>query len=77
LPVVSQQNDSITFAFYDQAYSGFPEDLMNYATYKFSAECGTPQWTSRLVPIPYNSPAPIMLVNHVYWNLGALVKTAA
>ncbi|KAG0652612.1 Galactose mutarotase [Hyphodiscus hymeniophilus] len=75
--VVSQQNDSITFAFYDQAYQGFPGDVMNYATYTVSTECGTPRWTSRLVSIPFNSPTPIMLANHVYWNLGASVNTAA
>ena len=75
--VVAQQNDSITFAFYDQAYQGFPGDVMNYATYTLSSECGTPRWTSRLVSIPFNSPTPIMLANHVYWNLGASINTAA
>ena len=76
--VVSQQSDSITFAFYDQAYSGFPGDVMNYATYTLGASAaGAPRWTTRLVSIPFNCPTPIMLSNHVYWNLGASVNTAA
>lgn len=75
--IVSQQSDSITFAFYDQAYQGFPGDVINYATYTLSSNQGTPRWTSRLVSIPLNSPTPIMLANHIYWNLGAFVNTAA
>ena len=50
---------------------------MNYATYALPSEYGTPQWTSRLVSIPFNSPTSIMLANHVYWNLGVSVNTAA
>jgi aldose 1-epimerase len=75
--VVALLNDSITFAFYDYAYQGFPGDVMNYATYTLSSHGGSPRWTSRLVSLPLNSPTPIMLANHVYWNLGASVNTAA
>jgi len=75
--VVSQQNNSITFSFYDQAYQGFPGDVINYATYTLTNNYGIPRWTSRLVSIPLNSQTPIMLANHVYWNLGAFVNSAA
>jgi aldose 1-epimerase len=75
--VVSQKNDSITFSFYDQAYQGFPGDVINYATYTLTNNYGVPRWTSRLVSIPLNAPTPIMLANHVYWNLGAFVNSAA
>ena len=37
----------------------------------------TNQWTSRLVSIPLDEPTPIMLANHVYWNLGAFVNSEA
>ena len=40
---------------------------MNYATYSVSAS----QWTSRLISIPLDAPTPLMLANHVYWNLDA------
>ena len=72
--VVDCQTDSITFMLYDKAYQGFPGDVITYATYTLSEG---PRWTSRLVSIPLNDPTPIMLANHVYWNLGAFVNTAA
>jgi aldose 1-epimerase len=72
--VVNFQSDTITFMFYDQAYQGFPGDVINYATYTLSEG---PRWTSRLISIPLNNPTPIMLANHVYWNVGAFVNTAA
>lgn len=72
--VVDYQTDSITFMLYDKAFQGFPGDVINYATYTLSEG---PRWTSRLVSIPLNDPTPIMLANHVYWNLGAFVNTAA
>lgn len=68
--VVYQSPDTITFMFYDRAYQGFPGDVIKYATYTVSAG---PRWTSRLISIPLNAPTPIMLANHVYWNLGAFV----
>ncbi|KAF2166055.1 hypothetical protein M409DRAFT_23783 [Zasmidium cellare ATCC 36951] len=72
--VVSHTMDSITFMFYDQALQGFPGDLVNIATYTVSKG---PRWTSRLVSIPLNKKTPVMLSNHIYWNLGAFVNSAA
>ena len=60
--------------FYDAAYQGFPWDVINFATYTLSAG---PRWTSRLVSIPLNEATPIMLSNHVYWNLGAFINERA
>ena len=40
---------------------------LTYATYTLTSK----RWTSRLVSIPLDQPTPIMLANHVYWNLDA------
>ncbi|KAL8896714.1 MAG: hypothetical protein Q9207_007571 [Kuettlingeria erythrocarpa] len=71
--VVSANTTSVTFSLLDQAYEGFPGTVITFATYTVSAG---PTWTSRLVSIPLDKPTPIMLANHVYWNLGAFVDTA-
>ncbi|KAL8833158.1 MAG: hypothetical protein Q9170_004460 [Blastenia crenularia] len=71
--VVSANASSVTFSLLDQAFEGFPGNVVTYATYTVSAG---PTWTSRLVSIPLDEPTPIMLANHVYWNLGAFVDTA-
>ncbi|EMC99907.1 hypothetical protein BAUCODRAFT_354698 [Baudoinia panamericana UAMH 10762] len=68
--VASVTGNSITFVFYDQAQSGFPGDLLNVATYTLTDDAA---WISRLTSIPLNDATPIMLANHVYWNLGAFV----
>ena len=60
--------------FYDAGFQGFPGDLINFATYSLSSG---PRWTSRLVSIPLNKATPVMLSNHVYWNVGAFVNQAA
>ncbi|KAI4108863.1 MAG: hypothetical protein LQ339_001981 [Xanthoria mediterranea] len=68
--VVAANASSVTFSLLDQAFEGFPGNVMTYATYSVSAG---PRWTSRLVSIPLDEPTPIMLATHVYWNLGAFV----
>ncbi|KAK3116847.1 hypothetical protein LTR53_002341 [Teratosphaeriaceae sp. CCFEE 6253] len=72
--VASVTGNSITFVFYDQAQQGFPGDLLNVATYTLTDE---PAWVSRLISIPLNEATPVMLANHVYWNLGAFVDEQA
>ena len=72
--VVSSNTSSITFSLFDYGYEGFPGNVITYATYTVSEG---PRWTSRLVSIPLDEPTPIMLANHVYWNLGAFVDTTA
>ena len=71
--VVSSNTSTITFSFLDQALSGFPGTVITYATYTVTAG---PQWTARLVSIPLDEPTPIMLANHVYWNLDAFANPA-
>ncbi|MCJ1244798.1 hypothetical protein MMC30_001998 [Trapelia coarctata] len=71
--VVSANATSITFSLLDEAFEGFPGNIITYATYTVSPN----RWTSRLVSIPLDEPTPIMLANHVYWNLGAFVNSEA
>ncbi|KAF2720893.1 aldose 1-epimerase [Polychaeton citri CBS 116435] len=72
--VASYTGNSITFTLYDEAYQGFPGDVLNIATYTLGDDAS---WTSRMVSIPLNEATPIMLANHVYWNLGAFVNKEA
>ena len=72
--VASVTGNSITFSFYDAAQSGFPGDVLNLATYTLTDDAS---WISRMVSIPMNEATPIMLANHVYWNLGAFVDKQA
>jgi len=72
--VASVTGNSITFVFYDEAQSGFPGDVLNVATYTLT---DAPSFISRLVSIPLNDQTPIMLANHIYWNLGAYVDQNA
>lgn len=69
--VVSANETTITFSLLDQGFEGFPGTIITFATYTVSAG---PQWTSRLVSIPLDEPTPIMLANHVYWNLDAFAN---
>ncbi|KAI9811764.1 MAG: hypothetical protein M1827_005309 [Pycnora praestabilis] len=66
--IAAQNTSSVTFMLMDTAFEGFPGTVVSYATYSVSAG---PTWTSRLVSIPLDQPTPIMLSNHVYWNLDA------
>ncbi|KAK4504510.1 hypothetical protein PRZ48_005426 [Zasmidium cellare] len=72
--VVSHTGNSITFSYYDQGLSGFPGDVLNVATYTLSDDAS---FISRLVSIPIDQATPIMLANHIYWNLGAFVDQEA
>lgn len=72
--VASVSGNSISFSFYDAAQSGFPGDVLNVATYTLTDDAS---WISRLISIPFNQATPIMLANHVYWNLGAYVDEAS
>lgn len=72
--VVSHTTNSITFSFYDEHMSGFPGDVLNMASYTLTDDQA---FISRLVSIPVNEATPIMLANHIYWNLGAFVTEDA
>lgn len=71
--IVEANSSTITFSLLDQGFEGFPGTIITYATYTVSAG---PQWTSRMVSIPLDEPTPIMLANHVYWNLDAFANPA-
>ena len=80
---MSYNESSITFSFLDQALEGFPGSVVStqsspqnldvqhtqitYATYTLSAN----RWTSVLTSLALDEPTPIMLANHIYWNLDA------
>ena len=49
------------------------QEQITYATYTVTENT----WTSRLVSIPLDEPTPIMLANHIYWNLGAFINSQA
>lgn len=68
--VTSANETTVTFMLVDQGFEGFPGTVITYATYTVSAG---PRWTARMVSIPLDEPTPIMLANHVYWNLNAFV----
>lgn len=72
--LVNQNESTMTWMFYDEAYQGFPGDVLNVATYTLTDE---PAFISRLVSIPIDQATPIMLANHIYWNLGAFVNKNA
>ncbi|KAL8747670.1 MAG: hypothetical protein Q9190_000466 [Brigantiaea leucoxantha] len=69
--VVASNDTTITFSLLDTSFEGFPGSVITYATYSVSSS--PPSWTSRLISIPLDQPTPIMIFNHVYWNLGAFV----
>ena len=75
--VVSHSDDSVTFSFLDDALQGFPGTVYTEATFTVStARTGSagqlqPRLTSRMVSTALNEATPIMLANHLYWNLDA------
>jgi aldose 1-epimerase len=75
--VTSHTSSSITFTFVDYAFGGFPGDVVTHATYMLdntrtlSNPKGLPQLTTRLVSLSLTQKTPIMLANHIYWNLNA------
>lgn len=75
--VTSHSKSAITFTLRDYAYGGFPGDTITHATYAVDTSRtpanpdGLPQLLTRLVSISMTTETPIMLANHIYWNLNA------
>ncbi|EKV06401.1 Aldose 1-epimerase, putative [Penicillium digitatum] len=73
--VLASSPSSVTFQLYDAAFQGFPGDVITQATYsvdtKITAENpqGRPRLTTKLVSQALTHSTPIMLSNHIYWNL--------
>ena len=75
--VVSYSDDSVTFGFLDNALEGFPGTVYTETTFTVgSAQTGSmgqmqPRLTTRMVSTALTEDTPIMLANHIYWNLDA------
>ncbi|KAH8695441.1 putative aldose 1-epimerase [Talaromyces proteolyticus] len=75
--VTASAKDSITFSLLDSGFEKFPGDVLNHVTFTVDTEVtplnpkGLPQLTSRIVSLSLTEKTPIMLANHVYWNLDA------
>ncbi|KAI9706200.1 MAG: hypothetical protein M1820_004961 [Bogoriella megaspora] len=79
--VVSYSSDSVTFGFLDNALEGFPGVVYTQATYTVSNVITgafgalTPRLTLTLTSNALTENTPIMLANHIYWNLDAFKST--
>ena len=75
--VTALSSNSITFTLYDPGYQGFPGSVLTHATYSVNSST-TPgnrvprtQLNTRTVALALDESTPIMLSNHLYWNLNA------
>ncbi|KAI9371869.1 galactose mutarotase-like domain-containing protein [Aspergillus egyptiacus] len=66
--ITAYTDSSITFSLNDRALEGFPGDVLTHATYTVDA---ANQLTTKLVSLALTDATPIMLANHIYWNLNA------
>ncbi|KAK4938164.1 hypothetical protein LTR10_021323 [Elasticomyces elasticus] len=79
--VVTSSNSSITFGLLDTAFEGFPGTVLTTATFTLSTSPSGPQGqlrprlTSKMVSTALDQATPIMLANHIYWNLNAYKQT--
>lgn len=75
--VQTYSNSSVTFTFLDQALEGFPGTVLTTATFSVGSFASGPQgqvrprFTSKMVSVALDQATPIMLANHIYWNLNA------
>ncbi len=75
--VVTASESSITFSLLDTAFQGFPGTVLTTATFSLSSYPSGPQgqlrprFTSSMVSNALDLETPIMLANHIYWNLNA------
>lgn len=75
--VTSSSKNAITFTLFDKALEGFPGDVITHATFSVDTSRtpenpdGLPQLTTKLVSLSLTQKTPIMLSNHIYWNLNS------
>lgn len=75
--VTAHTQSSITFTLFDEGFENFPGDVINHAVFSVSTEKsaenpkGLPQLSTKLVSLALTKKTPIMLANHLYWNLNA------
>jgi len=73
--VTASTPQSVTFTLYDAATEGFPGDVVTHATFTVDSRRttenpqGLPRLTTKLVSLALTENTPIMLSNHIYWNL--------
>ncbi|KAJ5590728.1 hypothetical protein N7450_004700 [Penicillium hetheringtonii] len=77
--VTAHSDSSVTFTLLDQGFQDFPGDVISHATFSVSTEKsaenpkGLPQLTTKLVSLALTEKTPIMLANHIYWNLNRFI----
>ena len=75
--VTAYSSSSVTFSLLDKGLEKFPGDVISHATFSVSTEKspdnpkGLPQLTTKLVSLALTKKTPVMLANHIYWNLNA------
>jgi aldose 1-epimerase len=75
--VVASSSNSITFSLLDTGFQGFPGTVLTTVTMTLSAAATgphgemRPRFTSSIVSSALDLETPIMLANHIYWNLNA------
>ena len=75
--VVASNDSAISLTLLDTSFENFPGTVLTTATYSVSSYPSGPQGqlrprlTTQLVSIALDTPTPIMLSNHIYWNLNA------
>ncbi|KAJ5135240.1 uncharacterized protein N7515_004518 [Penicillium bovifimosum] len=75
--VTAHSESSVTFTLFDEGFQDFPGDVVSHATFSVSTEKspqnpkGLPQLTTKLVSLSLTEKTPIMLANHIFWNLNA------
>ncbi len=73
--VASHNDSSISFMLLDTGFEGFPGTVLTTATFSVSVEESGPQGqmrprlSSSMVSVALDAETPIMLANHIYWNL--------
>src|SRR5699024_7781392 len=73
---ISALNETaITFMLEDDGFEGFPGKVVSYNTFTVEGAdanaFGKPTLTSSIVSMSLEKKTPIMLSNHIYWNLNA------
>lgn len=75
--VLSHSDNSITFSLLDPGWEDFPGTVLTQLTFTVDTDVtplnpkGNPQLTAKLVSQALTEKTPIMLSNHIYWNLNA------
>lgn len=75
--VLTHNDSTISFSLLDTGFEGFPGTVLTVATYSLSSYASGPQgemrprFTTHMTSSALDAKTPIMLANHIYWNLNA------